>query len=29
MKLYMKDVKNQAMASESHDPAALVSVVSY
>ena len=24
----MKDVKNQAMASESHDPAALVSVVS-
>ena len=24
----MKDVKNQAMASESHDPAALVLVVS-
>ena len=24
----MKDEKNQAMASESHDPAALVSVVS-
>ena len=24
----MKDVKNQTMASESHDPAALVSVVS-
>ena len=24
----MKDVKNQAMASESHDPAILVSVVS-
>ena len=24
----MKDVKNQAMASESHDPASLVSVVS-
>ena len=24
----MKDVKNQAMASESHNPAALVSVIS-